>query len=101
MLTRLLFNAAVEESNADSAVAVDVGDTVAAASAADTNAAVGPVPPDNAGPGGAPIVMLWPIALVAPLIALILVVLVGKGSILPRDGERLHRKDGYGTLINP
>jgi hypothetical protein len=45
--------------------------------------------------------MVWLIALLAPLIALILVVLVREGSILPRDGERLRRKDGYGSLINP
>jgi hypothetical protein len=101
MLTRLLFNAAVEESSADSAAAVDVDDMVAAASAVDTNAPALPVPPDNAGPGGGLIVMVWLIALLAPLIALILVVLVREGSILPRDGERLRRKDGYGSLINP
>jgi len=101
MLSRLLFNAAVEESNADSAAVTDVDDTVAAASAVDANASALPVPPDNAGPGGGLIVMVWLIALLAPLIALILVVLVGEGSILPRDGERVHRKDGYGRLINP
>jgi len=45
--------------------------------------------------------MVCIIALLAPLIALILVVLVGESSILPRDGGRVHRKYGYGRLINP
>ena len=101
MLSRLLFNAAVVESSADSAATADVADTVAAATAVAANAAALPVPPDNTGFGGGPIVMVWLIALLAPLIALILVVLVGEGSILPRDAERVHRKDGYGSLINP
>src|SRR5580704_17234155 len=38
MLSRLLFNAAVEESNVDSAAATDLGDTLAAASAVAANA---------------------------------------------------------------
>jgi hypothetical protein len=101
MLSRLLFNAAVEESNVDSAAATDVGDTLAAASAVAANALALPVPPDDGNPGGGPIVMVWLIALLAPLIALMLVVLVAESSILPRDGGRVHRKYGYGTLINP
>jgi|HubBroStandDraft_4_1064222.scaffolds.fasta_scaffold385571_1 hypothetical protein len=101
MLSRLLFNAAVVESSADSPAETDVGDTVAAATAVAANAAALPVPPDNGGPGGGPIVMVCIIALLAPLIALMLVVLVGKSSISPRDGGSVHRKYAYGRLIKP
>ena len=101
MLSRPLFNAAVVESSADTPAATDVGDTLAAATAVAANAAALPVPPDDGGPGGSPIVMVWLIALLALLIALILVVLVGERSILPRDGRRVHRKYGYGRLIDP
>jgi hypothetical protein len=53
---------------------------VAAASAVAANVLPLPVPPDNGGPDGGPIVMVCIIALLAPLIALILVVLVGKAA---------------------
>ncbi len=80
MLSKLLLNAAVEESNADSAAAVDADDTVAAARAVDASALALPVAPDDGGPGGGLIIMVWLIAPLAPLIALMLVVLTGKGA---------------------
>ena len=101
MLSTLLFNAAVVESSADSPAATDVGDTLAAASVVAANALALPVPPDDGTPRGGPIGMVWLVALLAPLIALILVVLVGESSILPQDGRRVHRKYSYGMLINP
>ena len=81
-----------EESNADVAAAADVDDMAAAASAADASALALPVKPDG-DPGGGLIIMVWPIGLLAPLIALILEVLVGQSSILPRD-------DGAGLIGN-
>jgi hypothetical protein len=98
MLSRLLLNAAVDESNADNAAAADADDTVAAASAMDASALALPVTPDDGTGGG--LIMVWLIALLVPLIALILVVLVRKSSILPRDGGGVHRKYGYGRLTN-
>jgi hypothetical protein len=73
---------------------------VAAASAVDASALALPVTPDGGDPDGGLIIKVWLIALLAPLIALILVVLVGRSSILPRDGGRGRRKYGYGRLTN-
>jgi hypothetical protein len=75
MLSRLLLNAAVAEVNADTAA--DADGAVDAASAAEASALALSVTPDGANPGRGLIIMAWVIALLAPLIALILVVLVG------------------------
>jgi hypothetical protein len=101
MLSRLLLNAAVDESNADSAAAADADDTVAAASAVEASALALLVTPDNGSPGGGLFIVVWLIALLTSLIALMLEVLVGKSSILPRDGGTVHRKYRYGMLTNP
>lgn len=80
MLSRPLLNASVEASNADIAAAAEAEDMVAAASAADASALVLTVTPDDGDPGGGLITMVWLIALLAPLIALILVVLMGRAA---------------------
>jgi len=97
MLSRLLLNAAVDELNADSAA--DADDAVAAANAVDASALALPVTPDDTGPGRDLIIMAWVIALLAPLIALILVVLVGKAAFCRETAS--HRKYRCGRLTNP
>jgi hypothetical protein len=80
-LSRLPLNAEVDAFNADIAVAVDALDAADAANAVDAS----PLPPlleplDGGGPGGGFIIMAWVIALLAPLIALILEILIGKAA---------------------
>jgi hypothetical protein len=75
-----LFNAAVEASNADVAAAADADDTEAAPSAVNASALALPVTPDDRDPDGGLIIMVWLIALLAPLMALIPVVLVGQAA---------------------
>jgi hypothetical protein len=101
-LSRLPLNSEVDAFNADIAVAVVALDAADAANAVDAS----PLPPlpgplDGGGPGGGFITMAWVIALLAPLIALILEILIGESSILPRAGLKAHRQHEGKRLTNP
>jgi hypothetical protein len=78
-----------------------VDDTAAAASAVDVSALAPFVSPGDGSPSGGLNILAWLISLLTPLIALMLVVLIGKSSILLRDSGIFRREYGYGRLTNP